>query len=117
MTRSEAIGFQRRTPRPSAIKTDAPYLRGLGRGFHEFLFGELAASEFAGELAFTEDENAVADHESLIKKGIVDSTGILELISFLEETFGVAVAEEEMVPANFDSIDTVTAFLTRKLPG
>jgi len=66
---------------------------------------------------FTEDENAVADHESLIKKGIVDSTGILELISFLEETFGVAVAEEEMVPANFDSIDTVTAFLTRKLPG
>lgn len=65
---------------------------------------------------FTEDEGAVADHESLIKKGIVDSTGILELISFLEETFGITVAEEEMVPTNFDSIDTVTAFLTRKLP-
>lgn len=64
---------------------------------------------------FTEDENAVADHESLITKGIVDSTGILELISHLEETYGISVAEEEMVPANFESIDNVTAFLSRKL--
>jgi len=64
---------------------------------------------------FTEDENAVADHESLIGKGIVDSTGILELISYLEETYGIQVAEDEMVPANFESIDNVTAFLGRKL--
>ena len=64
---------------------------------------------------FTEDENAVADHESLITKGIVDSTGILELISHLEETYGISVAEDEMVPANFESIDNVTAFLSRKL--
>lgn len=66
---------------------------------------------------FTEDEKAVGDHESLITKGIVDSTGILELITHLEETFGITVAEEEMVPANFESIDAVTAFLSRKLPG
>lgn len=66
---------------------------------------------------FTEDEGAVADQDSLIKKGIVDSTGILELISFLEETFAISVAEDEMVPANFDSVDTITAFLTRKLSG
>lgn len=64
---------------------------------------------------FTEDENAVADHESLIGKGIVDSTGILELISYLEETYGIQVAEDEMIPANFESIDNVTAFLGRKL--
>lgn len=64
---------------------------------------------------FTEDESAVGDHESLIGKGIVDSTGILELISHLEETYGIKVAEDEMVPANFESIDNVTAFLTRKL--
>jgi acyl carrier protein len=64
---------------------------------------------------FTEDESKVADGDSLIKKGIVDSTGILELISYLEETFSISVAEEEMVPANFDSIDTITAFLERKL--
>ena len=65
---------------------------------------------------FSEDENAVADQDSLIKKGIVDSTGILELISYLEETFGISVAEEEMVPTNFDSVDAITAFLSRKLP-
>lgn len=66
---------------------------------------------------FTEDEKAVGDHESLIKKGIVDSTGILELITHLEDTFAISVAEEEMVPANFESIDAMAAFLTRKLPG
>ena len=65
---------------------------------------------------FSEDESAVADHDSLIKKGIVDSTGILELISYLEETYAISVAEEEMVPTNFDSVDAITAFLTRKLP-
>ncbi len=64
---------------------------------------------------FTEDEGAVADSDSLIKKGIVDSTGILELISHLEESFAIQVAEEEMVPANFESIDAMTAFLGRKL--
>jgi acyl carrier protein len=64
---------------------------------------------------FSEDEKAVADHDSLIKKGIVDSTGILEVISFLEETFSISVAEAEMVPANFDSIDTITAYLAHKL--
>jgi acyl carrier protein len=66
---------------------------------------------------FTEDEGAVADQDSLIKKGIVDSTGILELISHLEEKYGIQVAEEEMVPANFESIDAMTAFLGRKLGG
>ncbi len=64
---------------------------------------------------FTEDESAVADADSLIKKGIVDSTGILEIITHLEETFAIQVAEEEMIPANFESIDAMTAFLGRKL--
>jgi acyl carrier protein len=65
---------------------------------------------------FSEDETALEDHDSMIKKGIVDSTGILELISHLEETFAISVADDEMVPANFESIDAITAFLTRKLP-
>ena len=64
---------------------------------------------------FTDDANALADGDSLIGAGIVDSTGILELIGFLEETHGFRVAPEEMVPANFDSIDTISAFVTRKL--
>ena len=64
---------------------------------------------------FTDDANALTDGDSLIGAGIVDSTGILELIGFLEETHGIRIAPEEMVPANFDSIDAISAFLARRL--
>jgi acyl carrier protein len=64
---------------------------------------------------FTDDDKALVDADSLIRGGVVDSTGILELIGFLEETHGFRVAPEEMVPANFDSIDTISAFVARKL--
>jgi len=63
---------------------------------------------------FSEDETALGDEESLIQGGIVDSTGIHELVLYLEEQFGLAVAPEEMVPANFDSISTVDRFVQRK---
>lgn len=54
--------------------------------------------------------------ESLIGNGIVDSTGILELISFLEQKFGVHFADDELVADNFDSVTTIAAFVSRKLP-
>ena len=63
---------------------------------------------------FTTDESAVVDSESLMKKGIVDSTGALEVILFLEESFGIQVEEHEMVPDNLDSVDRLVAFLQRK---
>lgn len=63
---------------------------------------------------FTDDATAVADDTPLIRGGIVDSTGILELIEFLEATYGIHVPAEEMVPANFESIDTISAYLRRK---
>lgn len=66
---------------------------------------------------FSDDHNAVGDQDSLIRGGIVDSTGIHELILFLEEQFKFAVLPEEMTPANFDSIQTVDEFVTRKLAG
>lgn len=65
---------------------------------------------------FSNDEAELCDHDSMIKKGIVDSTGILELVSHLEETFAIAVRDEEMVPGNFESIDAITSFIARKLP-
>ena len=46
--------------------------------------------------------------------GIIDSTGILEVIFFLEENFGIKVEDEEMVPENLDSIDNLVAFVARK---
>ena len=64
---------------------------------------------------FTEDESALSDSESLIRNGTIDSTGMLELIAHLEKTWSIKVADIEMVPANFESIDAIGAFVARKL--
>jgi len=68
-----------------------------------------------GNYLFTNDESAIADDDSLLKKGIVDSTGMLELIMHVEEKYGIKVAEDEMIPLNLDSVSNVTAFVERKL--
>lgn len=54
------------------------------------------------------------DTDSFLQLHIVDSTGFLELILFIEETFGIAVDEEEMVPENLDSLNAIEAFVGRK---
>ncbi len=63
---------------------------------------------------FTEDPGALADDASFLDAGFVDSTGIMEVIQFLEEAFGVRVADTEMTPDNLDSVDSIVAFVTRK---
>ena len=55
------------------------------------------------------------DDTSFLEEGIIDSTGVLELITFLEETYEITVDDEELVPENLDSINNVTAFLNTKL--
>lgn len=64
---------------------------------------------------FTDDDAAFADDTSLIKRGIVDSTGILELILFIEETWPVHVPPEDMTPANFDSLQAIDHYLDGQL--
>jgi len=64
---------------------------------------------------FSDDDSALPDDASLIRGGILDSTGIYELILHLEESFAISIAPEEMVPENFDSIAAVDAFLDRKI--
>ena len=66
---------------------------------------------------FTDDDSALADQDSLIRNGTIDSTGMLELIAFLEQSFGIKVADEEMLPINLESIDAISAFVTRKQAG
>lgn len=61
-----------------------------------------------------EGDGLLAD-TSLMGKGIVDSTGVLELITFLEKRYGVQIADEEIVPANLDSISNIARFLERKV--
>lgn len=68
-----------------------------------------------GNFLFTEDDAALADDTSLIQQGIVDSTGILELIGFIEETWQVSVPPEDMMPANFDSLEAIDRYLDGRL--
>ena len=66
---------------------------------------------------FTDDAKALDDSVSLMQGGTMDSTGILELIMFLEEKFGIKVGDEEMIPANLDSVNNVVDFVGRKKAG
>jgi len=63
-----------------------------------FLFGE------TGDLK---------DNTSFLEEGIIDSTGVLELIDFLEETFEISIADDEIIPENLDSLDNLEKFLSR----
>lgn len=65
---------------------------------------------------YVADPDALADDASLLESGIVDSTGVLELVSFLEQQFAVRVADEELLPDNLDSIAKAARFVERKQP-
>lgn len=58
--------------------------------------------------------DGLEDDTSFLEEGIIDSTGVLELVTFLEEAFNIKVDDEELTPENLDSIDNVTAFIERK---
>ncbi len=62
------------------------------------------------------EEGKLRNDDSFMESGIIDSTGILELVRFLEATFGVKISDEELIPDNLDSIEKIAAFLQRKLP-
>ncbi len=64
---------------------------------------------------FGQEGRLPADHDSLIESGVVDSTGILELIEFLEETFGISVGDTETVPDNLGSVAGISAFVGAKV--
>lgn len=55
------------------------------------------------------------DDESMLEKGIIDSTGVLELVAFLESTYEIKVEDEELIPENLDSIKNIVSYLERKL--
>ncbi|GAB2456368.1 acyl carrier protein [Xylanimonas ulmi] len=67
------------------------------------------------ELVLGDAARMPAPSDSLIETGVIDSTGILELIEFLESEFGVHVDDDETIPENLDGVDRLTAFVTRKL--
>lgn len=63
---------------------------------------------------YVPDPAQLRDEDSLLDLGVVDSTGVLELISFIEEKYAIQVGDSEMVPENLDSIARLVAFVGRK---
>ena len=63
---------------------------------------------------FGESDNDFKETDSFLESGIIDSTGILELVSFIEETYGFQIEDEELIPENLDSVANVSAYVQRK---
>lgn len=63
---------------------------------------------------YVADPTALPDTDSLLDRGVIDSTGVLEVIGFIESTFGVTVEDAEMLPENLDSIQRISDFVSRK---
>ena len=66
-----------------------------------FLFGDTPAE--------------LRDEDSFLDTGIIDSTGVLELVAFLEQQYGVQVSDAELIPENLDSVNQVAGYVRRKL--
>jgi acyl carrier protein len=63
---------------------------------------------------FTDDGSRLDDKASFLETGLLDSTGILEIIMFVEDTFDIKVLDDEMLPDNLDGIDLLVAYVQRK---
>ena len=64
---------------------------------------------------FGQGADTLSDDTSFLETGIVDSTGVLEVVMFLEQRFGIKIKDDELVPDNLDSIAKVASFVVRKL--
>jgi len=70
--------------------------------------------QFLRTTFFLSDGTELSDEASLMKSGLLDSTGVLELILYLESEFNITVGDEEAVAENLDTIDRIAAFVTSK---
>lgn len=68
-----------------------------------------------GNFLFGDEGKGFADDQSFLESGIIDSTGLLELVSFVEQKYGIAIGDREMVPENLDSLRNVSELVARKL--
>ena len=69
----------------------------------------------AQDLLFSDNGFKYDDGASFLEEGIVDSLGVMDLVFFIEETFGVTVGDGELTPENFDSVNNLAAFVHRRL--
>lgn len=70
----------------------------------------------AKNIIFSNEGYPLADEASFLETGIVDSMNVMEIVLYSEEAFGINVEDNEIVPANFDSVRNLASFILRKLP-
>jgi acyl carrier protein len=66
------------------------------------------------ELAFDYDKKSIAPDEDLLTQGIIDSMGIMRLAAFIEEEFGIKISDEDLVPENFQNINSIKKYISLK---
>lgn len=79
------------------------------------LIREQVRDFIANNFLFGANPAQIDDAHSLLAQGIVDQTGVLELVLFVEETYGVNVEPADLGPEHFDSVDTIVAYVARRL--
>lgn len=70
--------------------------------------------QFFKDNFMVELDGEVSDSDSFLENGLIDSTGVLELVSFLEETFKIKVEDDDIIPENLDSLDNIENYINSK---
>ena len=78
-------------------------MEGLKREVRQFLAGKLHRKV-----------EGVGDHDSLLESGVIDSMAVLEIVGHIEQQYGVAVSDDDMMPENFDTIEAIAAFIASR---
>jgi acyl carrier protein len=73
--------------------------------------------QFIGDHFPSARRASLGNQDALLENGIIDSLGVLDLVSFLEETFAITVADEELLPENFQTVERLTKFVESKCNG
>ncbi|HVW11317.1 MAG TPA: phosphopantetheine-binding protein [Bryobacteraceae bacterium] len=76
---------------------------------------ETAIRDFLRDFLFLADADNLSGDDSFLEKGIVDSMGILHLITFVQQKYAIDVKDDELVTDNWDSIDRMSRYIRRKL--
>ena len=71
--------------------------------------------KFIEENFILDENDNLSSEDSLLEKGIIDSTGVLELVAFIEENYNFKIKDEELIPENLDSIKSISRFIQERL--
>lgn len=77
-------------------------------------FERLIRDHLTTNLLYVEDEYEYDDNSSFIGSGLIDSMGVMELVTYVQSSFGITVKQKDIVPDNFDSINKLAAFIRRE---